>query len=744
MIANDTKAEVILPSTLQPLPVPTNGTVNGGSNRLVGDIPVWQAAAAPVSEPVEQALLQALRRRWRSALGLGLLAAAIGASAVWFLLPPTYTARALLHVSVQPARGLFTAPEGQEGSEEFLAHQRTQAAVLKSRDVIQAALRQPRVAERREVQERPHPVLWLAENLRVDSNLGPEILSVSLSGNHPDDLPVLVNAIVQAYLQERANKERLKQPVRLEQLEGNYRRLADTLRRKRALLRELETNLGVDSPQMVLLRYQSALQQLTDTGKEAMQTRVALKSAQIELALLKSDKNALSQDASLTVDQQLAQDSTYQMLLARKAQLVEEAGHIRGIAAAGVRDSIAQQPMGQLAAIDRELAARRATLLPAIAAQNRAKIEIKIAILQEQQKEVAAELQRQEKEVKRLAEAMRQPDNPTGELDMLRDEVTLADQVLKKVGEQRDLVKMEPALPTRVSLLEAADVPQTKDVKQQAKMAGLTGFSLFGLVLLGICWRECSSRRLYSEEDVVRHLGMNLLGTLPATSSRSRIESNGNLDDQAFLTISVDTLREKLLRVSEQESLRVFMITSASANEGKTTLATELAASLAYAGCKTLLIDGDPHQPQAHLRFDLPAEPGLSEVLAGDLSLQQVVKPTSVPALYLVPAGKANGKAMLGLAQERGKVLFDNLKDHYDIILVESAPILERVDALVLGKHADAVIFSALQDVSTIASIQEAYQRLVHTGVRVLGAVVAGVGGQTFHRQIARQTASRA
>jgi Mrp family chromosome partitioning ATPase len=121
----------------------------------------------------------------------------------------------------------------------------------------------------------------------------------------------------------------------------------------------------------------------------------------------------------------------------------------------------------------------------------------------------------------------------------------------------------------------------------------------------------------------------------------------------------------------------------------------------------------------------------LSDTLVGDLTVQQVVQPTPVHSLYLIPAGKANGKAVLALAQERGKLLFDNLKEQYDLILVEAAPALEGVDALILGKHADAVIFSAQNEVSQVAQLQEAQQHLTQTGARVLGTILAGVGGHS-------------
>jgi capsular exopolysaccharide synthesis family protein len=168
------------------------------------------------------------------------------------------------------------------------------------------------------------------------------------------------------------------------------------------------------------------------------------------------------------------------------------------------------------------------------------------------------------------------------------------------------------------------------------------------------------------------------------------------------------------------------MVTSAVGGEGKTSLASQLAASLARGWKKTLLIDGDLRNPAAHRLFNVPLDPGFSEVLRGDAEINQAIKATSVSRLWLLPAGHWDAHAVQALAQEQVRTTFYALKQGYDFIIVDSSPVLPVADTLLLGQHADGVLFSVMRDVSRLPALHAAQQRLQNLGVRTLGAVVIG------------------
>ena len=202
------------------------------------------------------------------------------------------------------------------------------------------------------------------------------------------------------------------------------------------------------------------------------------------------------------------------------------------------------------------------------------------------------------------------------------------------------------------------------------------------------------------------------------------------------MTEAIDAIRTVLLHSPRGEAPRVIMVTSALGGEGKTTLATHLAASLARAWRKTLLIDCDLRNPGAHRQFDLAVEPGMSEALRGEVEFEDAVRPTLVSRLWLLPAGKFDSHAVQALAQDGVRNVFERLKEEYDFIVIDTSPVLPVADALLVAQHADAALFAVLRDVSRIPSVQAAHQRLAALGVRTLGAVVIGEEPQTYGQPV--------
>ena len=175
------------------------------------------------------------------------------------------------------------------------------------------------------------------------------------------------------------------------------------------------------------------------------------------------------------------------------------------------------------------------------------------------------------------------------------------------------------------------------------------------------------------------------------------------------------------------------MVASAVSGEGKTSLASHLAASLARGGRRTLLVDGDLRNPAVHQLFGLSAGPGFAELLRGEVEPVQVVQNTPLENLSVLAAGAADRRALQALAQDGVvRTVFDELKEQYDFLIVDVSPVLPVADALLIGEHADAVLLSVLRNVSRLPAVHAAQQRLAALGIRVLGAVVIGEGLEAY------------
>jgi capsular exopolysaccharide synthesis family protein len=316
----------------------------------------------------------------------------------------------------------------------------------------------------------------------------------------------------------------------------------------------------------------------------------------------------------------------------------------------------------------------------------------------------------------------------------LRDDVTQMEKAQEMLALQVALQKSEPSIASRIVVLQPAETPTDKDYSRFMKLGLAGGLGMFGLVLFGVAFLEFSSRKINAADEVTQGLGLTLVGTLPRLSARAQREAQGaatprQIHLQSIITESVDAIRTQLLHAARSDGVQVVMVTSASGGEGKTSLSSQLAASLARAWRKTLLVDGDLRNPAAHKLFRLPLEPGFSELLRGEAGLGDVVKPTPLSRLWLLPAGHLDPHAIQALAQEDVRAIFEQMKEQYDFIIVDSCPVLPVADSLLLGQHVDAVIFAVLRDVSRLPSIQAAQQKLQGLGVRMLGAVVIGTDG---------------
>jgi tyrosine-protein kinase Etk/Wzc len=165
--------------------------------------------------------------------------------------------------------------------------------------------------------------------------------------------------------------------------------------------------------------------------------------------------------------------------------------------------------------------------------------------------------------------------------------------------------------------------------------------------------------------------------------------------------------------------------------EGKSTVAANLARSLALAGAKVVLVDGDLRTGKLHEALGVPAEPGLNQLLSRGVSLEHLAVSTSVPNLHFVPRGPVCsdcGELFVSPAIDR---LLELLSSFFDYVLIDSAPIFAASDTLSLAPKVDGAIF-VLRDSFTRANLaREALSQLYQLEVRVLGIVFNRAAGST-------------
>src|SRR5262249_47131001 len=154
-------------------------------------------------------------------------------------------------------------------------------------------------------------------------------------------------------------------------------------------------------------------------------------------------------------------------------------------------------------------------------------------------------------------------------------------------------------------------------------------------------------------------------------------------------------IRTVLLREAEISDYRVVQITSSIAGEGKTTFACQLAASLARANRRTVIVDFDLRRPSVHDVFGLANGMGVSELLRRETAISKVVVKTEHQKLWLIAAGKCDHSALEALPHNIVEEVFGKLRESFEFIIVDCSPVIPVVDALLIGQCCDATIITA-------------------------------------------------
>jgi capsular exopolysaccharide synthesis family protein len=160
--------------------------------------------------------------------------------------------------------------------------------------------------------------------------------------------------------------------------------------------------------------------------------------------------------------------------------------------------------------------------------------------------------------------------------------------------------------------------------------------------------------------------------------------------------------------------------------EGKSTLARHLAARLARSGKKTLLVDADLYRPTAHAAYRLPAGPGLCELMCGTSIAALAIQPTRSEGLNILTAGVVSPAAFQEMARGAFGPVLEDLRTAYEVIIIDTSPVLATAQPLLLGRLADAVVLSTLSAVSRAPRVAETSLRLSDLGITLAGVVVNG------------------
>jgi len=184
------------------------------------------------------------------------------------------------------------------------------------------------------------------------------------------------------------------------------------------------------------------------------------------------------------------------------------------------------------------------------------------------------------------------------------------------------------------------------------------------------------------------------------------------------------TLRTNLIFSQAVQTLRVIVVTSPSPQDGKTTTVANLAVTFAQQGMRVVLVDCDLRRARLHGIFRTQREPGLTNMLLGRATTQDITRSTFVEGLSFIPAGALPPNPSELLGGDRMHEVVVSLKSEFDVVLLDTPPVHAAADSLILGKLSDGVLLVLRAGHTERASALDAIRRLTSIGVRVVGAVL--------------------
>jgi len=295
-----------------------------------------------------------------------------------------------------------------------------------------------------------------------------------------------------------------------------------------------------------------------------------------------------------------------------------------------------------------------------------------------------------------------------------------------------------------------------KPVVLRQVVYGLAFGLVVGLVIAVL--RDGADRTLHDPGDIGYYLGVSELGVVPIGSLNVSSRLRGRLTNRGLLSAGTASLsdgaggerielvswdkRSSILAESFRTTLtsilfsrhngdrpRVLLVTSASPQEGKTTIVSNLGIALAQINQNVLVIDGDMRRPRLHSVFDLDNRQGLSDLLVGETAvdsqkLNAACQPTSVPGLFVMTSGGVRGEASTIVHSPRLAESIELAREQFDTIIIDTPPMLNIADARILARVGDGLILVVRAGTTTRDAALLATSTLVEDGTPVLGTIL--------------------
>lgn len=304
------------------------------------------------------------------------------------------------------------------------------------------------------------------------------------------------------------------------------------------------------------------------------------------------------------------------------------------------------------------------------------------------------------------------------------------------VAKQQELSVLNSGITADVRIIDSAESQPNAVAPKKSLILVLATILGFIVGCAYVIAREFFNNKIKGTEDIDA-LGVNVYATIPFSTHEKKLIAAGNkrplaLENPADTAVeAIRSLRTSVYFSVMNQGNNLVMISSASPGVGKSFVTSNMAVVLANAGKKVLLIDTDLRKGRIHKAFGLSNKAGLSEYLAQQDITQPTIHHGVIENLDVICRGKNVTHSSELLMGERFKHLLDTVKGQYDIVVIDTAPILAITDSAIIGKYVGTSLLIAYYGVNTVKDIELSLKRFKQNNIEITGVVLNGIDAKS-------------
>ena len=320
-----------------------------------------------------------------------------------------------------------------------------------------------------------------------------------------------------------------------------------------------------------------------------------------------------------------------------------------------------------------------------------------------------------------LKEGTLSEQNQSIQFSILRREANTNRQQYESLLRRYNELNAESGVQTNnLSIVDRAQVPVKPSWPRLPLNIALGLFAGLVFSALVVILREQLFDAVRTPNDVETRLNVGLLGSIPRENEIiALLKDNKSTVSEAFASV-----RTSLSLAGDNGAPRTVMFTSSQAGEGKSSACHALGISFARMGRRVIIVDVDLRRPNAHRLFAMPNGKGLTHVVAGQLQLAAVINKSGITGLDLITVGDLPPNPAEQISSSSFGKILEQLSNDYDVVLLDSAPVLGLADAIVLSSQVEATIFVIEAGRNTVRGALSALARIQQGGGHVIGAIL--------------------